>query len=181
MTALFLSPHNDDETLFGAFTLLRHKPKVLVCLRSDKQENVYGFRVTSSEREAETDAAMKILGCEWEQWPFLDSVLDWTMMAEWFTPLSLRHGEIFAPAVEDGGHEQHNHIGEIADIVFGVDRVTHYMTYTNGRGRSTGVPVPYEREWVALKLRALACYESQIRLESTGHHFVQGLEEWYAA
>ena len=85
---------------------------------------------------------------------------------------------MFAPAVEAGGHEQHNLVGELADKVFG-GRVTHYMTYTNGRDRSRGVPVEFEPGWAALKLQALACYESQIRLASTGHHFTDWpLHEW---
>jgi hypothetical protein len=31
---LLLAPHNDDETLFAAYTCLRERPKVVVILRS---------------------------------------------------------------------------------------------------------------------------------------------------
>lgn len=179
MNALFLSPHNDDETLFGAFTLLRYRPKVVIVLRSSKQE---AQGVTAAEREAETVAAMDVLGCEeWEQWLSPDSDPDWHAVERALRADAHQWDRVFAPAVEDGGHEQHNWIGAMADSIFS-DRVTHYMTYTlPGNERSRGVPVEYENEWVGLKLCALSRYESQIRLQSTGHHFAQALHEWYEA
>jgi hypothetical protein len=36
------------------------------------------------------------------------------------------------------------------------------MTYTVPAGKSKGVPVEYEAVWPLKKLKALACYESQI-------------------
>lgn len=197
MTSLFLAPHNDDETLFGAFTLLRHKPLVVVVFKSDIQEK-RGTGITAAMREAETAAAMEVLGCEWQQWPLLDSGSEangWTAddifaRLEMLDGLagdlaedgsgSLGYDRVFAPAVEEGGHAQHNLVGEIADNLFG-GRVTHYKTYTNGRGRSEGVPVEYENEWIGLKLCALSQYASQIAEPSTGHHFAQALTEWYEA
>jgi LmbE family N-acetylglucosaminyl deacetylase len=152
-------------------------------LRSDVQEHRHGFGVTADEREAETAAAMDVLGCDWAQWPYLDSAPDWDeIMAQLAHIEYLGVERVFAPAVEEGGHDQHNRIGELADAIFG-DRVTHYTTYEHGRGRSgrdraDAIPVPFEPGWVELKQRALACYQSQIRLESTGHHFTQPLDEW---
>lgn len=182
MSSLFLSPHNDDETLFGAFTLLRERPLVVVVFESVKQERV---GISSGQRERETDAAMKILGCEWKQMNFLDTEAGVPLFEElvrWLAGFKADHDieRVYAPAIEEDGHVQHNYVGQAADIVYG-RRVTHYMTYANGRGRSEG-PHPVvvvDPAWVGLKLRALACYESQIREPSTGHHFCQALHEWY--
>jgi hypothetical protein len=71
---------------------------------------------------------------------------------------------VYAPAVEEGGHDQHNLIGTLAADVFR-ERVQPYLTYRRGfmRTRSDN-EVPYTAEMVALKLRALACYRSQIAL-----------------
>lgn len=180
MTSVFISPHNDDETLFGAFTLIRERPFVVVCLRSHSQEHTHRFDVTYQEREAETAAAMEILGCEWEQWPFLDTDRIGGEVAEAIADLSRRFDRCYAPAFEDGGHPQHNRIAEIARDEFGPDRVTPYMTYRIGSNgeKSPGQLVPIEWPWIELKLRALACYRSQM-MPSTGPHFLQPLHEWY--
>jgi LmbE family N-acetylglucosaminyl deacetylase len=178
--SLFLSPHNDDEALFGAFTLLREDPFVVVCLRSVKQERIHGFQVTSLQRESETEEAMRTLGVsEWRQWAFSDLEPHWPDVRKEMVALaSARFARVYAPAVEDGGHEHHNMIGMLADEVFGTG-VTHYMTYTNGRGRSQGVEVPHKPEWIGQKLCALTCYTSQHML-STGHHFLERQTEFYA-
>lgn len=180
MPGLFLSPHNDDETLFGAFTLLAHRPKVIVVLRSFRQNELHGFDSSWAERERETDAAMKVLGVTWNQWGHTDVEPDWERVEADLRDVRLGPGaRVWAPAPEDEGNPQHNEIGEIAARVF-PGNVTHYMTYTNGRGRSAGTPVKYKNEWVAWKLCALSCYASQIRLESTCHHFMQPLHEFTA-
>jgi hypothetical protein len=62
-----------------------------------------------------------------------------------------------------GGHEQHNLVAEVARTIFG-DRVQPYLTYVRGQMRTRGTEVPFEPQWVSRKLRALACYESQIAL-----------------
>lgn len=193
MSALLLSPHNDDAVLFASFTLIRHQPRVITCFRSDVQEHRHRFGVTFVERELEDVDAMIALGLDHhmlEQWPFLDSEPVEALRAlirEKFAglPLGLH---VFAPAWEEEGHDQHNLVAEEADLRWGgaANRVeggslTYYMTYTQGRVRSCGEPVPFENEWVPLKLRALACYESQLRLDSTAHHFWHGIHEFYLA
>jgi LmbE family N-acetylglucosaminyl deacetylase len=187
MSKLLLSPHNDDAELFACWTLLRHQPQVIVCLRSKVQEQ-YG--ITAEQREAETAAAMDILGIEWRQWPMLDSEPDWELAETWLNgwnadPYADHFGDIhvWAPAIEEGGWPHHNKIGELADLVFGYENVTHYLTYS-GRPvvKSTvGIEVPYEDEWLILKHRALACYESQITGRTgSAIHFVEDLREFYA-
>ena len=58
---LFLSPHPDDETLFGAFTLMREKPLVVIITDSYIQQN-RGENITPQQRFQESVNAMKILG-----------------------------------------------------------------------------------------------------------------------
>lgn len=187
MTSLFLAPHHDDECLFGSFLILAHEPDVVVCLRGDAQKALHGFNVTHAEREKETMAALAVLGVEnWSQWSISDirpNEADVRHMME--TVARRSYDTVFAPVVEEDGNLHHNLIGALADEVFG-DAVTHYFTYTNGRGRSgrdhpDAVEVPYENEWIARKLCAMTKYTSQLRLDSTAHHFTEGLMEWVKA
>lgn len=182
MDSLFLSPHNDDETLFGAFTLLRFKPFVIVCLKSKLQAD-RGYGITADQREAETAAAMKVLDCEWKQLPFPDDVADWASVEKALVRYRQRvmPDMVFAPWPEGEGHAHHNTVGILAERIFGADRVTHYMTYTtNGKSRSD-FEVQFEPEWVATKHLALACYESQSSHPSTWPHFLRDQTEFYAA
>lgn len=159
MSSVFLAPHSDDETLFGAFTLLRHKPHVIICTQG------------GPEREAETEAACQILGVTWEQWRLpVDRIFH--ALEEW------RYDHIYAPTPEPEGNAEHNYIGTMVRRHF-PDALTQYMTYTPA-GKSAGTPVPYELDWIGLKLRALACYPSQYSHPSDAPHFVRGLEEFYA-
>lgn len=176
VSTVFLSPHNDDETLFGAFTLLRERPHVIVVLRSFVQE-ARGTGVTYEMREAETAAAMEILGCTWEQWEIPDNEPDWSEMRDRLRTIDTHY--VYAPAVERGGHAQHNKVGELARDVFR-DRATHYLTYTPGKTKSArGRRVPYESWMVAQKLRALACYVSQHQQEAMVPHFLREQYEYY--
>lgn len=180
MTSLFLAPHHDDETLFGAYHLLRYQPHVIVCLRSDLQER-RGTGITNEQRVNETNRALFWLGDPpVEFWQVSDFDPDWGVIDEKFSRLAAdpELERVFAPAVEDGGHDQHNEIGERALAFFG-DRVQPYLTYVRGSGRSVGTEVPFESDWPAKKLRALSCYESQIAEPSTAYWFLDsGLREF---
>jgi LmbE family N-acetylglucosaminyl deacetylase len=176
--AIFLAPHNDDETLFGSFTLLREKPHVVVCLKSMVQE-LRGLGITAAQREAETDAALQALGLsEWTQWQIPDSEPDWDEIEARFR--ALRAERFFAPAFEEEGHAHHNAIAEIAQRVFPRRKLTSYLTYTEHERSWKGKLVPFEPEWVILKLRALSCYRSQIYEASTQAHFLYPQYEYYA-
>lgn len=175
MRPLFISPHNDDETLFGAYTLMRHKPDVVVCLWGMTQPGI-----TGTERLRETERALKILGIEnFSQWGISDARPEWETIVCDLRQLGPRE-LVFAPAVELGGHDHHNMLGDIADRVFGPDCVTHYATYVRESARTrTDNEVPYEPTWPARKLRAMACYTSQINLDNTRPWFSDWDREWY--
>ncbi len=164
---LFLSPHHDDAVLFGAFTLLGARPKVLTILGSQRQP----------ERFDEDAAACEILGVKLEATGVVEELPNWDVVTGILR--SYRGVEVcYAPAFETDGHEHHNIVAGLADQVF--PNVVHYMTYTRA-GKSTGRPVPYDPAWVALKLRAIACYESQIRQRNQVEHFLREQQEYYQA
>lgn len=160
---VFLSPHHDDETLFGAYILLAYRPLVVVCFDGAAR---HGSREV---RERETAEAMSVLGCEWVK------------LAE---PLSMLlagmcPSRVWAPLPEPDGNPDHNHVGEVA-LRACPGRVSLYTTYTSA-GRTVGVPVPVGPGWPALKRRALACYRSQLALPAIRPHFERGLDEYLAA
>lgn len=190
MRSLLLSPHNDDAELFASFLCLRYQPHVIVCLRSfrmgEKSYPYRKFRMTYQQREEETDEAMRVLGCSWDQWEIPDNEDDaviandlTSLMQSWRDGVGNNWECVFAPSVDTAdGNDQHNLVGEAARHVFG-ERVIHYTTYTrNGRDRD-GEEVEFEPEWPALKLRALSCYKTQIAHPATRAHFLDaGLREY---
>jgi LmbE family N-acetylglucosaminyl deacetylase len=182
---LFLAPHNDDETLFGAYTILRHQPWVVIVLRSFV-EATWRNGPNYHTREKETRLALQTLGNNggaYEQWPYRDSNPPWLDIMDDLGTMSedLDIEHVWAPAIEHGGHEHHNLLGQIARDVFPADRVTYYLTYTHRGGKSTdGILVPREKGWKDLKKKALSRYESQIALPETAMHFSRDLEEYYA-
>ena len=181
MTALFLAPHNDDETLFGAFVIQRQRAHVVTVLRSFYQAQRWPTENYGHERrEAETAAALVELGATGEQWEFDDLEPDWRSIRNCLqaTPAN---GMIFAPFPEAvDGHEHHDELGRLAIDVFGRNRVLLYTTYSRGNGRTVGDrvdPTPLE---IAGKLRAMACYASQHENWLCRPHFLRPLDEYLA-
>lgn len=180
-TRIFFAPHNDDETLFGAFTIIRYSPTVVVVLRSVKQEGSYGPEATSKVREAETTRALLELDClDYEQWHYPDDGPDWEAVESSMRLIDdrLKPEMVFAPAWEKDGHAQHNEVAVRVERVFGT-RVVSYLTYVRGSLRSRSLDpsipaneVPFEPDWPVKKLRALACYRSQIALPQTNPWFL---------
>ena len=174
---LAIVPHNDDESLFLAYTLLREKPLVIIVTDGYIQYE-RGDQITAEQRRNETREAMKILGC---QVIFL-GIKDTELSPELLENI-LKHFKVdvvYAPAIQ-GGNAQHDMIGQVADSMF--TDVIHYTTYTRTELWTTGgteiIPTPEEIE---LKNRALNCYTSQINLGATAPHFtaVRGKSEHYA-
>jgi hypothetical protein len=175
---LFISPHNDDAVLFGAFTLMREKPVVVTVTDSWIQYN-RGEKITADQRWQEDVNAMKILGCPIIRLGLRDDIID-----EWFVRHELSKfvgfEKVYAPAVLEGGNEHHNLIGKVAKDIFG-QACNGYITYTKTNLHLTGnievKPTPNEFE---LKEIALRCYISQINLPSTKPHFdTAGGSEWF--
>lgn len=176
---LFLAPHPDDETLFGAFTLMREKPLVVICTDSYIQQN-RGENITPQQRFQESVNAMKILGCAVMRLGIRDDIISEQALMErlaWFKNFHT----VYSPAIQ-GGNPHHDLVGKVADQVFG-DKVKHYATYAKGEWFTPGTEEVSEimSDEFELKEKALECYQSQINLPATRPHFeaVKGKPEWY--
>ena len=173
---LFLSPHNDDESLFGAFTLLREKPLVVVITDAYIQYNRGNLGCSDAIRKAETIKAMEILKCPVVFLGIKDTELTEEILRKRLEPFT-GFEKVYAPAIQ-GGNPQHDLIGHVAEDIFPVTRYTTY-TKTELWTKGTQEIVPTAEE-IELKEKALWCYQSQIKLPSTKPHFeaVLGKSEW---
>jgi LmbE family N-acetylglucosaminyl deacetylase len=189
---LFISPHNDDAVLFGAFTLLRARPHVAVVYDSLIQPLRGYVGCDAGTRRAEDLAALQILGrtaeldvtfmgleddLALEMPEVLDSQL--RVLETNFTQ-DQAPATVYVPHFEPGGHAHHNLVSIASQNVFIEQgwKVRRYLTYTD-RGKSTeGERVAFEPDWPRLKLLALACYASQIRLSDNVDHFMRDQNEY---
>jgi len=201
VNAVLLAPHNDDETLFASYLILRYRPKVIVCLRSERmlQPGYPGGPLACAPvyREGETWKALLELGHMgrlplnehnqfFEQWKFSDELREPDASLDLGTAIGetvVAYDLIIYPAWEDGGNEQHNIVADAVEAALRIAarRSVAYLTYTaDGRSRE-GREMPFEPDWPARKLRALACYGSQIAHPATRDHFLDGgLREYVA-
>jgi LmbE family N-acetylglucosaminyl deacetylase len=177
MNKLWLAPHPDDETLFGAFTLMREKPLVLIVTDSWVQFN-RGETCTAEDRWQETLEAMKMLGCPVVRGGIRDDVIDEWMVRNLLSKFD-NFDMVYAPAIQ-GGNPHHDLIGKIARDIWTGDKVRYYTTYTKEnlytKGTEEVVPTPEE---LALKEKALACYKSQLKINKPHFDAVLGRSEWY--
>ena len=174
---LFLATHNDDESLWGAFTLMREHPLVFIVTDSWIQFN-RGENITADERWEETIKAMVIVRCPVMRLAIRDDVLD-----EWSIKNKLSRFSgletVYAPAIQ-GGNIQHDLVGKVADELFGV-KVKHYAAYTQTEPYTTGKEeiIPTEEELV-LKEKMLDCYKTQLgNVNKIYFDAVKGKSEWY--
>lgn len=159
-SGVFLAPHNDDEALFGAFTLLREKPTVVVITDSYRQK-ARGFDITAEQRRQETARACDILGVDYCFLGISDLEMTTTNLMDAIK--SIDADVIYAPAIEHG-HVHHDMVAIVATVLWG-DKVKHYATYRKELDSPVGdIPLYGTPEENELKYKALQCYESQIRI-----------------
>ena len=117
---VLLSPHNDDESLFAAFTIMREKPLVIIVTDSNLQQGI-----TAQERREETMQACQILSVPVEFLGLEDgSLREWDLTGR-FQSLNTRHWEhVNAPAIQ-GGYDV---VGRVASRLFHSPK--YYSTYT---------------------------------------------------
>jgi len=164
---VLFAPHSDDEALFGAFTILKYRPHVVVCFPS------VGDYGDTTIREAETREAMSVLGAaQVQQWDGRELVAKMRKM-----DARLKPSRVWAPD-RDTSHPDHVAVAMAAREVFG-DRVTTFHTYREGQKVRSGRLVPFEPAWVSQKLRALARYQSQLNHPRAVYWFTQDLAEYY--
>lgn len=179
-TTLVIAPHGDDEVLFAAFTCMRTRAHIIVCTHDADP-------LIRRRRSLETASAARLMGCSHHVWPMSADSLDLKQGKLWLEGWNSTQlvdstpAQVFAPAVEKDGHEQHSAIGQLALDVFG-DAVTSYLTYApRGQRSREGKEVdPPNADEISRKLQALACYETQIANPQTRPWFFEllDLREW---
>lgn len=175
---LALCPHNDDEALFLAYTLIREKPLVVIITDSYIQPNRGEVGCSAEERRVETIRAMDVLKCPVVFLGIKDTELNEEELIRRLRPFVGDWEEVYAPAIQ-GGNPQHDLIGAVARRVF--PSITRYTTYTKTelwtKGDKEVIPTEEEK---ALKIKALNCYTSQLLLPSTRPHFLSVINksEW---
>lgn len=173
---LLLSPHNDDESLFASYTIMREKPLVVICTDSYIQYE-RGDQITAEQRRNETREAMRILDAPVIFLGIKDTELTGDKLEEVLK--YFKADVVYAPAIQ-GGNAQHDIVGQVAKLVF--PNVIQYTTYTRDvlwtQGSQEIIPTQSER---IKKNQALDCYKSQINLGSTAPHFtaVRQKSEFY--
>jgi LmbE family N-acetylglucosaminyl deacetylase len=177
---IFISPHNDDEALFGAFTLIRQKPLVVVVTDSHIQPNRGDVGCDAETRRQETIEAMKIAGCPVVFLGIKDTELTEEILRERLKPFNPE--TVYAPAIQ-GGNFQHDIVGKVAKELFGAS-CKFYTTYTKTELYTEGtVEIKPQHNELEIKDKMLACYKSQLALPSTKPHFdaVRGRSEWLSS
>lgn len=179
-SSIFLAPHNDDEALFGAYTLMREKPLVIIVTDSFIQPERGEINCTAEIRRQETINAMAIAGCPVVFLGIKDKELTEELLIERLKPFNPE--VVYAPAIH-GGNAHHDMVGRVARQLF-PGRSRHYTTYTKLDLYTTGSteirPTEHEK---ALKTKMLNCYESQLALpwQKTLFHHWNGANEWLSS
>jgi hypothetical protein len=149
---LLLDCHGDDGVLFASFTIMKERPLVLVVFDSYIQTARGAEGCEASVRRWETINALyelddyqppQFLGFH-DDMPYRDSCITdairkddggyWQSSKSDFQTVT----EIWAPAYEEGGHEQHNLVARACDAFEGICKVHRYLTYTRSQGKSRG-------------------------------------------
>jgi len=158
---LFLSPHPDDECLFGAYTIMRERPLVVIVTHPTLQGN------NGYERLLESYRAMRLLNA-----PVCFLGIDEHNLNEnnLFSKLISLYTEniVYVPELEDG-NPQHNLVNLVASDIF--PNIRTYKTYTGLEDRSIGREIIPTNEELELKKKTMACYKTQIENRDTKHYF----------
>ena len=179
-----ISPHDDDSVLFAAATCLRERPTVVVVADSYVQPARGEVGCSAEARAAETAQAHAVLGCETIRLGLRDDDLRLEQVCDVLRPLLASVGQVYVPALE-GGHPQHDLAALAAAEVFSPEALRCYSTYArlSQYGEADLSPVGTEEivltpEEAALKMSALRCYESQVRINLPHFRAVVDRPEW---
>lgn len=159
---------------------MREHPRVIVVTDSYVQPLRGDLGCTAEIRAAESEAACKLLDCGVLRLGIQDD--NRPDVFEFLFKEALkrfaRETPVYLPALQ-GGHVQHDIVSRVGGEYF--KNVTFYATYARGEHFTpVGEPViPTDKE-IALKNRALDCYQSQLNLSGTRPHFdaVRGKPEY---
>lgn len=149
---LMIVAHPDDETIFGAATLLSEPSWKVVCVTNGK----------NSTRRAEFQTVMRLVGCEYEIWDYHDDpYTNLDPEIENRIDSILERPYLKVVTHNDYGEYRHRHHIQVHDIVNSIMGSDFYVFCEN-----TPLPVPLWRR----KLRLMACYKSQ---SDMCHRFLQ--------
>lgn len=160
MKTLFIAPHPDDESLWGAYTIMAQHCTVAVFIDN----------LTSPETRAECLAAAEILGIK-----NLFFITDLAQLRCDF------YDRVFVPALEHG-NKKHDQLSMLCSKYFPNAAIRYYMTYGPDKTRPPFGPVKIEAtdEMKAKKLLAINCYKSQHDLSSV-HFNLESKDEYFLA
>jgi LmbE family N-acetylglucosaminyl deacetylase len=148
---LFLSPHPDDEALFGLDIIKEYKPLVVIITHPTLQGDNGGQRLIESYTAMrKLGVSTCLLGID-EQELNRDNLID--KLKYFYTT-----DTIYIPEVE-GGHKQHDLVSSVASEIF--PNIVYYKTYN--KDGITGNRV-FNRD-------ILDCYQTQINNKETKHYF----------
>jgi LmbE family N-acetylglucosaminyl deacetylase len=163
MSSYFIAPHPDDEVLFGAYTIMREKPTVVIVTHPTLQgDNGY-------ERVLESYKACQILGAKCLFLGIPEHELTEDILKE---KLPLTDEIIYIPDLE-GGNPHHDIVHRTFNDHWNVKL---YKTYNKDIER-TGKLIEATSEEREIKHRAMACHKTQIMNPLTSHFF-NSLEEY---
>lgn len=178
---ILLSPHDDDVALFCCWTALIERPQVVVVFDSYVQAD-RGLNITAQQRARETENACKVMGLDPPmRLGFRDNdatVTTGDIASRIKSELGDGIDDVerwMVPAWEEKGHHQHNLVAQLGGQV-------RYLTYTTeGKSTQGKLVLPPNGEAIAIKLRAMACYPSQMTLDprcGCWPHFLRSQEEY---
>lgn len=176
---IILSPHDDDNALFAAFTCMREKPTIVVCTDAYIQDMRGEKGCDAQTRAKETEEAAKLLGCEVVRLGIPDHMLTIERLIKEIHENIEVIGKVYAPALQ-GGNIHHDIVHAVARARW-PEKVIFYTTYEKQKLYTEGdTEIIPTLEELALKNKALECYTSQINLPATRPHFeaVMGKSEW---
>jgi LmbE family N-acetylglucosaminyl deacetylase len=161
---VFLSPHSDDEILFGAYTIMREKPLVVIVTHATMQGD------NGNERAMESYRAMKMLGVSVMFLGIDEDKLTEMALFEKLVFLNEADSlEIWVPEYEEEGNPHHNLVNKVAKQMF--PEVKTYKTYTGLEDRTIGEEIIPTKEEETLKIQAMLCYTTQRQNPLTAHYF----------
>ncbi len=186
---LFLSPHNDDEAIFGSFLIMREKPQVVVVYDSCVQplRGIEGCGYIT--RRTETRNALMCMGAMPPKFVGLRDDQAYTPKDILFRLRSCVDVDqvfdaVYAPIYDGDGHGHHNAVSLVAAELKSKSHV-YYSTYTRSGGRQTtpNEVLPESGDMIARKHLALASYKSQMIMDArlgTWPWFVGDMREYIA-
>lgn len=171
---LFIACHNDDEALFGAYTLMRQKPLVVVV--TDGIIHQQRFGIDPSIRRQESRNACKIAGCRVQFLGIPDNDVNKADLR--FALSKYKPYKVYAPAI-DGGNATHDLVSDVAWQLWG-KKCVFYTTYSKTAFRIKGdTEIIPTREELDKKIEMLKCYKSQLGINKPHFDAVWGKSEFY--